>query len=236
MSAPSARIAAVSGGNRGLGLEIVRQLAAQGHRVIMGARDVAAGEAARTGLVSAAAHVEVRPLDVADPASIAAFAESLAADPGALDSLVNNAGVAIDAGVPGADPDFAAMQRTLDVNLLGAWRLTAALVPLLRASGHGRIVSLSSGMGQLAEMGSGSPAYRVSKAGLNVMTRILANELRGDGVLVNAACPGWVRTDMGGSGASREVPEGADTPVWLATLPDDGPTGGFFRDREPIPW
>lgn len=85
-------------------------------------------------------------------------------------------------------------------------------------------------------MGSGSPAYRVSKAGLNVMTRILANELRGDGVLVNAACPGWVRTDMGGSGASREVPEGADTPVWLATLPDDGPTGGFFRDREPIPW
>lgn len=125
MIAPSARIAAVSGGNRGLGREIVRQLAAQGHRVIMGARDVAAGEAARTGLGSAAAHVEVRPLDVADPASIAAFAESLAADPGALDSLVNNAGVAIDAGVPGADPDFAAMQRTLDVNLLGAWRLTA---------------------------------------------------------------------------------------------------------------
>jgi NAD(P)-dependent dehydrogenase (short-subunit alcohol dehydrogenase family) len=230
------RIAAVSGGSRGIGLEIVRQLAAQGHRVIMGARDVAAGDAARAGLGDAAGRVEVRQLDVADPASIAAFADSVAADPGALDVLVNNAGVALDAGVPGANPDFEAMQRTLDVNLLGAWRLTAALAPLLQESGRGRIVSLSSGMGQLAEMGSGSPAYRVSKAGINVMTRVLANELRGDGVLVNAACPGWVRTDMGGSGAYRDVPEGADTPVWLATLPGDGPTGGFFRNREPIPW
>ena len=236
MSAERARVAAVSGGNRGIGLEVVLQLARRGHHVIMGARDAATGEAARASLGDDGERIEVRPLDVADPASIAAFAAGIAADPGRLDVLVNNAGIAIDAGAPGTDPDFAAMQRTLDVNLFGAWRLTAALVPLLRASRHGRIVSLSSGMGQLAEMGSGSPAYRVSKAGLNVMTRVLANELRDDGVLVNAACPGWVKTDMGGAGAYREIDEGADTPVWLATLPDDGPTGGFFRNREPLPW
>lgn len=236
MSAERARVAAVSGGNRGIGLEVVLQLARRGHHVIMGARDAATGEAARASLGDDGERIEVRPLDVADPGSIAAFAAGIAADPGRLDVLVNNAGIAIDAGAPGTAPDFAAMQRTLDVNLFGAWRLTAALVPLLRASRHGRIVSLSSGMGQLAEMGSGSPAYRVSKAGLNVMTRVLANELRDDGVLVNAACPGWVKTDMGGAGAYREIDEGADTPVWLATLPDDGPTGGFFRNREPLPW
>ncbi len=236
MSTAGHPIAAVSGGNRGIGLEVVLQLARRGHHVIMGARDAATGEAARASLGDDGERIEVRPLDVADPASIAAFAAGIAADPGRLDVLVNNAGIAIDAGAPGTDPDFAAMQRTLDVNLFGAWRLTAALVPLLRASRHGRIVSLSSGMGQLAEMGSGSPAYRVSKAGINVMTRVLANELRGDGVLVNAACPGWVKTDMGGAGAYREIDEGADTPVWLATLPDDGPTGGFFRNREPLPW
>ena len=236
MSGQDAPIAAVSGGNRGIGLEVVRQLAALGHRVIMGARDPEAGAAARAGLDDLAAQVDVRPLDVADPASVAAFADGVAADPGALDVLVNNAGVALDAGIAGADPDFDAMQRTLDINLLGAWRLTAALVPLLRASGHGRVVNLSSGMGQLSDMGTRSPAYRVSKAGINVMTRVLAGELREDGVLVNSACPGWVKTDLGGGGAHREIDEGADTPVWLATLPDGGPTGGFFRNREPIPW
>jgi len=111
-----------------------------------------------------------------------------------------------------------------------------AFIPLMQRHHYGRIVNISSGMGALNDMGGGSPGYRLSKAGLNVLTRILASELRGSGILVNSVCPGWVRTDMGGSGATRSVEEGADTPVWAATLPDNGPTGGFFRDRRPIPW
>jgi NAD(P)-dependent dehydrogenase (short-subunit alcohol dehydrogenase family) len=122
------------------------------------------------------------------------------------------------------------------VNLFGAWRLTRAMLPLLRASGHGRIVNVSSGGGQLEDMQGGRAAYRVSKTGLNALTRILAAEEGGSGILVNSMCPGWVRTEMGGEAAPRSVEEGADTAVWLATLPDDGPSGGFFRDRKPIPW
>jgi NAD(P)-dependent dehydrogenase (short-subunit alcohol dehydrogenase family) len=128
------------------------------------------------------------------------------------------------------------VKELLETNLFGAWRLTQALLPLLRRSGHGRIVNLSSGMGQLEEMGGGAPAYRVSKTGLNALTRIFANEEADSGILVNSVCPGWVRTDMGGSGARLSVEEGADTAVWLATLPDEGPTGGFFRERDQIPW
>jgi NAD(P)-dependent dehydrogenase (short-subunit alcohol dehydrogenase family) len=124
----------------------------------------------------------------------------------------------------------------LETNLWGAWRLTQAVLPLLRKSPHGRIVNVSSGLGQLDEMGGGVPGYRLSKVGLNALTRMLADELAPDGILVNSMCPGWVRTDMGGRGAPRSLAEGADTAIWLATLPDDGPTGGFFRDRRPIPW
>ena len=168
-----------------------------------------------------------------DQRSVDAAAAQVERDPGRVDVLVNNAGVGgrTDGA---ASADLEAVKDTLETNLFGAWRLTAALLPLLRAGGHGRIVNVSSGMGQLDEMGGGQAAYRVSKTGLNALTRILANEERGSGIL--SACPGWVRTDMGGSGARSSVEEGADTPVWLATLPDDGPSGGFFRYREPIPW
>jgi NAD(P)-dependent dehydrogenase (short-subunit alcohol dehydrogenase family) len=106
----------------------------------------------------------------------------------------------------------------------------------MNRNGYGRIVNVSSGQGQLSDMGVGTPAYRVSKTALNALTRTLAAELKGSGILVNSMCPGWVRTDMGGAGAPRTVEQGADTAVWLATLPDDGPSGGFFRDRRPIPW
>jgi NAD(P)-dependent dehydrogenase (short-subunit alcohol dehydrogenase family) len=122
------------------------------------------------------------------------------------------------------------------MNLFGAWRLCEAFIPLMQRIGHRRIVNISSGMGTLEEMGGGSPAYRASKTALNVLTRILASELRGSGILVNSVCPGSVRTDMGGSSASRSVEEGADTPVWAATLLNNSPTGGFFRDRRQIPW
>jgi NAD(P)-dependent dehydrogenase (short-subunit alcohol dehydrogenase family) len=153
---------------------------------------------------------------------------------GELDVLVNNAGVLLDSGVPAAKADLDLVRETLEVNLLGALCMVRAFAPLLCRSAHPRIVNVSSGMGALDGMGGGAPGYRISKAGLNAVTRMLAAELGGDGVLVNSACPGFVETDMGGPGAPRSVEEGADTPVWLATLPDDGPTGGFFRDRRPI--
>jgi NAD(P)-dependent dehydrogenase (short-subunit alcohol dehydrogenase family) len=149
--------------------------------------------------------------------------------------LVNNAGIGSDFGVAGADPDFDAIQRALDTNFFGAYRLTISLLPLLRKSSSPRIVSVSSGMGGVAEMGGWSPGYRVSKAALNSMTRILSTELKDEGFLVNSACPGFVATDMGGQfGAKKSVEDGAAGVVWLATLPDDGPTGGFFRDGKPI--
>jgi len=134
------------------------------------------------------------------------------------------------------DSKLVTWRDTLETNLIGPLLLAQALVPLLKRNGYGRIVNVSSGQGQLSDMGVGTPAYRVSKTALNALTRTLAAELKGSGILVNSMCPGWVRTDMGGAGAPRTVEQGADTAVWLATLPDDGPSGGFFRDRRPIPW
>ncbi|HVS28845.1 MAG TPA: SDR family oxidoreductase [Solirubrobacteraceae bacterium] len=228
------RIALVSGANRGIGLEIARQLAAAGgHAVVLGARDEAAAQAAagKIGGDSVA-----RQLDVTDEQSVARLAASLEQDFGRLDVLVNNAGVMLHAGAPGLGTDLDEVRQTLETNLLGAWRLANAIVPLMQRGGWGRIVNISSGMGQLSDMNGGTAAYRVSKTALNALTRILAAELADSGILVNSACPGWVRTDMGSEYARLSVEEGADTPVWLATLPDDGPTGGFFRAREPIPW
>jgi NAD(P)-dependent dehydrogenase (short-subunit alcohol dehydrogenase family) len=172
-------------------------------------------------------------LDVADGASVDSARATVEADPGRLDALVNNAGVYGDP-IGAADYDLDDAHEVLEVNTFGAWRLTQAFLPLLRASEQPRIVNVSSGAGQLAEMNGSRAAYRVSKAGLNALTRTLASDERW--LKVNTMCPGWVRTDMGGRSAPRSVEEGADTAVWLATLPDDGPTGGFFRDRRPIPW
>jgi NAD(P)-dependent dehydrogenase (short-subunit alcohol dehydrogenase family) len=162
------------------------------------------------------------------------LAERVHRDPGRLDVLVNNAGVMGQEATNAATAPLDDAHATMETNLFGAWRLTQALLPLLRESQSPRIVNVSSGAGQLSEMNGGYPGYRVSKTALNALTRVLSNEERG--ILVNSMCPGWVRTDMGGAGAPRSVDEGADTAVWLATLSDDGPTGGFFRNREPIPW
>ncbi len=230
------RVAVVSGANRGIGLEIARQLATTGLRVVMGARDGAKGSEAAERLSGQGLDVTARALDVADQGSVDAFAGAVEADLGGVDVLVNNAGVIGDTGASGLEADLDEVKRTLETNLFGAWRLAEAVVPLMRGRGGGRIVNLSSGTGQLSDMNGGAPAYRVSKTSLNALTRIFASELDDEGIKVNSACPGWVRTDMGGSGARSSVEEGADTPVWLATLPDDGPTGGFFRGRESIPW
>jgi NAD(P)-dependent dehydrogenase (short-subunit alcohol dehydrogenase family) len=177
---------------------------------------------------------DARTLDVTNDVSVARLSQVLHGEIGRVDVLVNNAGIGYDFGRPAAGADVDLVADHLQTNLLGAWRVTNAVLDLMRAGGYGRIVNLSSGMGSLVEMGGGSPGFRVSKAGINAFTRMLAAELAGTNILVNAACPGWVRTDMGGPDATRSVTEGADTPVWLATLPDDGPTGGFFRDRRPI--
>ncbi len=228
------RVALVSGGNRGIGLEICRQLADnEGLVVLLGSRDEEKGREA-AGKLSGEVHV--RRLDVTDQRSVDDLMSSIRDEFGRLDVLVNNAGVANDRGQSGVEADLDRVRAALEANLLGAWRLTEAAIPLMREGGYGRIVNISSGLGAIGEMGGGSPAYRVSKAGLNALTRIFASELRGTGILVNSVCPGWVRTDMGTESASRTVEDGADTPVWAATLPNNGPTGGFYRDRRPIDW
>jgi NAD(P)-dependent dehydrogenase (short-subunit alcohol dehydrogenase family) len=229
-------VALITGANRGIGREVAAQLAARGYDVILSARDSDAAVQAVTEVAAqTGAQMSALTLDVADPASIASAAERLTRDLARLDVLVNNAGIGSDWGVSGTDPDFNAMDRALQTNFYGAYRLTVALLDLLRASAHPRIVNVSSGMGGIAEMGGWSPGYRVSKAALNAMTRILSAELAGDGFLVNSACPGLVATDMGAQfGATKSVQDGASGIVWLATLPDDGPTGGFFRDGSPV--
>ena len=228
------RVALVSGGNRGIGREVARQLAALDYAVVIGSRDLAKGEKVARELGE---NVTARQLDVTDEESIVHCVASIAEDPGRLDVLVNNAGVTGGGWSTSAlDVDLDEVRKTLETNLFGAWRLTEEVLPLMRKNRYGRIVNISSGMGQLSDMGGHSPAYRVSKTGLNVLTRMLTAELSDENILVNSVCPGWVRTDMGTQAARRSVEEGADTPVWLATLPDDGPRGGFFRDREPIPW
>ena len=231
------RVALVSGSNRGIGREIARQLAERGHHVIVTARDPAAANSTAEELSDGGRlDLQAEPLDVADPACVERLRNRIEEEPGRLDSLVNSAAVMGQVATNVSQAPLDDAHQTMETNLFGAWRLVQAALPLLRRSEHGRIVNVSSGAGQLSDMNGGYPGYRISKTALNALTRILSNEEGGNGILVNSMCPGWVRTDMGGSAAPRSVAEGADTAVWLATLPDDGPQGGFFRNREPIPW
>jgi NAD(P)-dependent dehydrogenase (short-subunit alcohol dehydrogenase family) len=230
-------VALVTGANRGIGAEIARQLAADhGFLVFAGARDPSNMTGARApSKVAESAGIVPIELDVTDQTTVDTARNRIESDPGRLDALVNNAGVFGDpVGV--ADYDIERAHEVIETNVFGPWRLIEAFIPLLRRSEHPRVVNVSSGAGQLSDMDGGRAAYRVSKTGLNALTRALAADERGSGMLVNTMCPGWVRTDMGGSSAPKSAEEGADTAVWLATLPDDGPTGGFFRNREPIPW
>lgn len=230
-----ARIALVTGGNRGIGREICRQLAQRGMIVILGARDAAKGAVAAAELAAAGSDVRPMALDVADPASIAAAAAWLETTFGWLDVLINNAAIHYDTWQRASDLDFAIVQEALATNTLGPWRIVHACLPLLRRSAHPRIVNVSSGAGALDDLTGGTPAYSLSKAALNALTLMLAGDLRGTPIKVNAVCPGWVATEMGGAGG-RPVVDGAAGIVWAATLPDDGPSGGFFRDGEPISW
>jgi NAD(P)-dependent dehydrogenase (short-subunit alcohol dehydrogenase family) len=228
------RVALVSGANRGIGRQVAAELAGLGYRVVVGSRDLGTGEEAAREIGENAAACQ---LDVTDEQSIAHCIAWIAEEYGRLDVLVNNAGITGGGWSTSAvDVHLDQVRKTLETNFYGAWRLVQEALPIMRKHGYGRIVNLSSGMGQLSDMGGHSPAYRVSKTALNALTRILTAELGDENVLVNSCCPGWVRSDMGGPNAPRSLEEGADTPVWLATLPDDGPRGGFFRNRQPIPW
>ncbi|MEW2163330.1 SDR family oxidoreductase [Streptomyces sp. NPDC007084] len=222
-------IALVTGANRGIGREVARRLAVEGHTVYLTARSgKAATEAAR-----AIGGPDVRPLrlDVTSAEDVAAAARDI----GALDVLVNNAAITYDTWQRATSADLDVVREAAETNLYGPWRLTRALLPQLRASAHPRVVNVSSEAASLTSMGGGTPAYSASKAALNALTRMFAAELRSDGILVNAVCPGWVATDMGGPGG-RPVEEGAASVLWAVKLPDDGPTGGFFRDGRPLPW
>jgi NAD(P)-dependent dehydrogenase (short-subunit alcohol dehydrogenase family) len=209
------RVALVTGSTRGIGREVARQLAARGDEVIVVGRKI---------------------VDVGDEVSVDAMAVRVEREFGRLDVLVNNAAILLDEGKSIVDVEPRELEETFRVNVLGPFLMTKRFAPLLRKSGHGRVVNVSSGAGQLSSMTSYAPSYSTSKAALNAITILFANALRGDGVLVNCADPGWVRTDMGGPAAPRSVEQGADTIVWLATLADGGPTGGFFRDRKKIAW
>lgn len=229
------RVALVTGANRGIGFEICRQLGQRGYVVVLGSRDRERGEVAAARLRSEGLDVVGCQLDVADGASVELAVERMRREHGRLYAVVNNAAILYDTWQRGVDANLDEVREAFETNVLGAWRVVQATLPLLRASSTARIVNVSSGAGALTDMGGGTPAYRTSKAALNALTRVLAAELRADRILVNAICPGWVATDMGGAGG-RPVSEGAAGIVWAVELPDDGPTSGFFRDGRPIAW
>lgn len=230
------KIALVTGANKGIGFEICRQLGREGIRVILTSRDEKKGHAAVEKLYAEGFDIHYHALDVTSPESIESIHNYVKDEFNRLDILVNNAGVYIDNRHSLLKMDYQVYKTTMATNADGPLLLTQAFVPSMRKYNYGRIVNVSSGIGELADLSSSWPAYRLSKIMLNLHTRIFAQELQGSNILINAMCPGWVRTDMGGSAATRSVEQGADTVVWLALLPDDGPQGGYFRDRKPIAW
>ncbi len=232
-------VALITGAYRGLGRETCRRLAQAGHLVILTARNAHAGEAAAVELQASGLDVTFRRLDVTRADEVADLAKHIRDTYGRLDVLVNNAGIFPDA--PPGEPASSALQadtatliKGFETNTLAPFRLCQTMIPLMQD--RGRIVNVSSGMGQLSEMNGCCPAYRLSKTALNAVTRIFADELQDTDIKINSVCPGWVRTDMGGESAPLSVAEGAEGIVWAATLPDDGPSGGFFRHGQPIDW
>jgi NAD(P)-dependent dehydrogenase (short-subunit alcohol dehydrogenase family) len=227
-------VALVTGGTRGIGFEVCRQLGRLDYEVLLGARDLARGKEAEGTLRGEGLKVTVLKLDVTSEEDIDRLGELER-----VDALVNNAAIAPDRD----HPDTSALhvpaklvRLGFEVNTLGPYRICQQIVPIMQRQGYGRIVNVSSGMAQLAEMNGHSPGYRLSKTALNALTRILSDELRGKNILVNSVDPGWVKTDMGGPSARLSTEEGAETIVWLATLPDGGPNGGFFKEKREIAW
>jgi NAD(P)-dependent dehydrogenase (short-subunit alcohol dehydrogenase family) len=226
----------ITGGGSGIGLDAARQLGILGHTVIIGVRTAEKAKRALSELADAKVKATSVELDVTDEESIQKAVAQISQKHGRVDVLVNNAGVFLDGPRTALALPMDIVHETLETNTLGPLKMIQAIAPLMVAQKTGRIVNVSSGMGQLSEMEGGSLAYRLSKTSLNALTRIFHNELHKSGVLVNSMCPGWVKTAMGGQEAERTPEQGADTVTYLATLPPDGPSGRFFRDRTEIAW
>lgn len=230
------RIALVTGGNRGLGFETCRQLAQLGLTIILTARDITKGKAASKRLNDKGLDVTFYQLDVSDESNINHIADQVESQFDRIDVLVNNAAILYDTWENAVNADLETVNQAFRTNLFGPWRLIQKCIHIMERNKYGRIVNVSSGAGSLHFMtGGGTPAYSISKVAINALTRILAAEVRNTKILINAIDPGWVATDMGGSGG-RPVDEGARGIVWAATLPDNGPSGGFFYDGKPAPW
>lgn len=243
MSKPARRVALVTGAAKGIGLATAEGLARQGMKVWLSARDERKVREAARGLQERGLAVVPLVLDVTDDAQAASAVAAIEREDGRLDVLVNNAAVLLDEGRRAVDLDVETLRTTLETNLFGPLRLCRTVLPGMRRRRHGRIVNVSSTAGSFADMSApgafddfDASAYSVSKAALNALTVLLARDVRGENVLVNSMCPGWVRTDMGGQRAPLSPEQGADTALFLATLPDGGPTGGFFFERKPHPW
>lgn len=236
------RVAVVTGANRGIGLEVARELARAGLKVVLTCRDEGRGKEAQRQLASEGLDVDVRSVDVTESATIRDLDLYLRKQYGRLDVLVNNAGIMLDyfddkePVMSIIDCDLERVRKTMETNVYGALSMIKELLPLMKENHYGRIVNVSSGLGQMSEMGAGYAGYRLSKAALNALTCMVADELTSENIIVNACCPGWVRTDMGGRHAARSVEEGADTIVWLCQVPDGSVSGKLFRDREEQPW
>ncbi len=252
MADAGARVALVTGGNRGIGLATCRALAKKGLRVLLTARDEAELRHAKARLAAEDLKVDTIELDVTDPRMTdhtkgenidgSFIGDWVKRKYGRLDVLINNAGVVPDQATHGETSDTilvtpkAAFELGMATHFYGPLALCRSFVPMMRAQNYGRIVNVSTGMARLTDMNSGWPAYRVSKVAINTLTRILSEELKGTNVLVNSASPGWVKTRMGGEGANLTPEQGADTIVWLATEAPRNLTGKFLRDRQEIPW
>lgn len=221
----------ITGANRGIGKEIARQMAALGWKVFLGARKISAGKEAAKEIDGDVIPIK---LDVSSRKSMEEAAAEIKTHAKQLDVLVNNAGI-MSKSTNTDTADLDDVRKTMDTNFFGAWETTQILLPLIRKSKEGRIINMSSGMGAHDDLYGGYAGYRMSKVAMNGLTILMANELKSENMKVNAMCPGWVRTDMGGMNAHRSVEHGAETAVWLATTKKI-PTGKFFRDREVIPW
>lgn len=228
------RVILVTGANRGIGYEVARQMAEKKWTVILTARDEATGRKASDDLRGRGFDVWFHRLDVTDPDDIRRLALDLTSEPGRLDVLVNNAGILMDEDRSSPGVTIETLRSTMETNFFGPFQLSQALLPLLNRSDDARVINVSSGLGQLSDGGGGYPAYSISKAALNMMTVQMAEDLGGR-VIVNSVCPGWVRTEMGGPGATRSLEQGADSIVWLATALKI-PNGKFLRDRKEIAW
>jgi len=230
------KIAVVTGGNRGIGFQICRDLAKKGLKVLLTARNSEKGLESAEILGSEELDVAFYELDVTSAESIDTFFSRVLEDFGRIDVLVNNAAIIPDARSSGLSVDIQELQVSLETNVYGIIMLSQKIIPLMIKNDYGRIINLSSGMGQFADMGGGYLAYRISKTAVNTITKVLANETNSHNIQINSVDPGWVKTEMGGAGASLSVEEGADTIVWLSTRPDGSPTGMFYKKREIISW